>query len=120
MTLVNETFSTQSVFYHNLKTDKYFLKKAKIRVKGYPHDSNGWEKVLGELEIDISQYVGAENIVKQFPIVSKTAGGQITIQISIIRDQTDNSKAVDSNSDEEEKKLTKKAVVIPKVTQKQA
>jgi hypothetical protein len=54
LALVNETFSKSSVFYLSSKTGKYFKKIANIRVKGYSSTSGSKEKILGDLELDIS------------------------------------------------------------------
>ena len=58
LALVNETFSKLSVFYRNSKSNKYFKKIANIRVKGYTASSGFKEKTIGELDLDISLFVG--------------------------------------------------------------
>lgn len=58
LAFVNETFSKSSVFYLNSKTGKYFKKMAVIRVKGYMESYGNKEKIMGELELDISHFVG--------------------------------------------------------------
>lgn len=92
-TQINETFSKSSVFYYAPKSQSYFKKLAQIRVKGFIF---GKEKHLGEVELDISQFVGAQNQVRTLQLTKtppKTARANITIQLSIVRDQTDQSKA---------------------------
>ena len=58
--LINETFSKSSIFYYAPKAQTYFKKLTQIRVKGYAA-VGGKEKSLGVVEIDISQFVGAQN-----------------------------------------------------------
>lgn len=64
LALVNEAFSKLSIFYHSTKTGKYQKKIANIRVKGYTAASALKEKILGELDLDISMFVGVQNEVK--------------------------------------------------------
>lgn len=61
---VNETFSKNSVFYKSTKTDKYFKKLAQIRVKGYSASSGYKEKIMGELELDISLFMNSAGDTK--------------------------------------------------------
>jgi hypothetical protein len=75
-----------------------------IRVKGF--NSKGKECSLGEVEIDISQFVGAQNTVKAVQLLKtpgKTSRAFITLQISILKDSnTDPSAAVSSGEDEDQ------------------
>ena len=64
LAFVNETFSKSSVFYLNNKTGKYFKKLAVIRVKGYMESSGNKERIIGELELDISNFVGVAGDTK--------------------------------------------------------
>ena len=64
LAFVNETFSKSSVFYLNNKTGKYFKKLAVIRVKGYMESSENKERIIGELELDISNFVGVAGDTK--------------------------------------------------------
>lgn len=83
LALVNETFSKSSVFYLSSKTGKYFKKIANIRVKGYSASSNVKEKVIGELELDISQFVGVQNEMKTLWLTKAPHNSVINMQISI-------------------------------------
>lgn len=75
-----------------------------IRVKGF--NSKGKECSLGEVEIDISQFVGAQNTVKAVQLLKtpgKTSRAFITLQISILKDSNaDPSAAVSSGEDEDQ------------------
>jgi hypothetical protein len=55
-TLINETFSKSSQFYFAPKTQTFYKKLTTIKIKG--NNAKGKECVLGECEIDISQFVG--------------------------------------------------------------
>ena len=61
---VNETFSKASIFYKSTKTEKYFKKLANIRVKGYTASGGNKEKILGELEVDISLFMNSAGDTK--------------------------------------------------------
>lgn len=61
---VNETFSKASIFYKSTKTEKYFKKLANIRVKGYTTSGGNKEKILGELELDISLFMNSAGDTK--------------------------------------------------------
>jgi hypothetical protein len=61
---VNESFTKLSIFYLSTKTGKYQKKIANIRVKGIIASSASREKILGELDLDISLFVGTQNEVK--------------------------------------------------------
>jgi len=64
MAVINETFSKSSVFYKSTKNDKYFKKLAHIRVKGYAASNGNKEKILGELELDISLFMNSAGDTK--------------------------------------------------------
>lgn len=52
------------MFYKSTKTEKYYKKLVQIRVKGYC-ESNGYkEKILGELELDISLFMNSAGDTK--------------------------------------------------------
>jgi hypothetical protein len=64
MAVINETFSKSSVFYKSTKTEKYFKKLAYIRVKGYAASTGNKEKLMGELELDISLFMNSAGDTK--------------------------------------------------------
>lgn len=61
---INETFSKVSIFYKSTKTEKYFKKLAHFRVKGYTASGGNKEKILGELELDISLFMNSAGDTK--------------------------------------------------------
>ena len=83
LAFVNETFSKSSVFYLNSKTGKYFKKMAVIRVKGYMESFGNKEKVIGELELDISNFVGVAGETKTLQLNKAFPNSTLTISISI-------------------------------------
>src|SRR5687768_10110215 len=54
-----ETFTKHSLFYKDNKTGKYHKKMALLKVKG--NNAGGKEKLLGEIDLDIAEYVGKMN-----------------------------------------------------------
>lgn len=79
LAFVNETFSKASVFYMNSKTGKYFKKLAIIRVKGYTQSSGNKEKVMGELELDISNFVGIAGETKVLQLSKALPNSSLTL-----------------------------------------
>jgi hypothetical protein len=83
---VNETFSKVSVFYRSTKTEKYFKKLALIKVKGYTKSSGGKEKILGELELDISMFMNSAGDTKTLLLNKALPNSKIEMQISVQKD----------------------------------
>jgi hypothetical protein len=50
--IFDETFTKHSVFYKDQKNNIFFRKLANFRVKGV--NENGKEKIIGEIDLDIS------------------------------------------------------------------
>lgn len=55
-----ESFTKHSLFYKDNKTLKYHKKVALMKVRG-TKKIGGKEKLLGEIELDIAEYVGKMN-----------------------------------------------------------
>eukprot|EP00347_Sterkiella_histriomuscorum_P015977 403354973 len=83
---VNETFSKASIFYKSTKTEKYFKKLAHIRVKGYTASGGSKEKILGELELDISLFMNSAGDTKILQLNKALPNSKIELQISIQKD----------------------------------
>ena len=96
LAFVNETFSKSSVFYLNNKTGKYFKKLAVIRVKGYTESGGNKEKIMGEIELDISNFVGIAGETKTLFLNKALPNSTLTLQISIQQD-LGNAKAQQLN-----------------------
>jgi len=81
------------VFYYSPKQQTYHKKLAQIRVKGFVGTK---ERTLGETELDISAFVGSQNIVKTLQLTKtpvKAQKGYISIQISIQKEGGDAATA---------------------------
>ncbi len=80
---INETFTKQSKFYKNTKTGTYFKKLALFRVKGHPTSMGGKEKILGELELDISLFMNSAGESKTLQLRKAPPNSHIDLEISI-------------------------------------
>ena len=81
---VNEVFSKESMFYRLPKTGKYQQKQALIRVKGFTTtEGQPKEKIFGELEMDISAYVGAQNEIKSLLLNKALPNSVINLQLTV-------------------------------------
>lgn len=84
---INQTFSKLSVFYYYPKKSTYHKKIATLKVTGFT-ESLGFKKesLIGQLDLDISHFVGSVNELKQFNLNKAPANSMISLQISIIKD----------------------------------
>jgi len=90
-------------------------------VKGFA--SGGKERCLGEIEIDISQFVGAQNQVKTYQLsktLPKTSTANLTLQISILKEEGKPGErgADHSSSSEDEDPLVSGAAKMRSATTK--
>lgn len=76
-----ETFTKHSVFYKSVKTGKYHKKLAIFKVKGY--NKNKKQKVLGELQIDLANFVGYEQKELELGLTKSVPNAKMTMEISI-------------------------------------
>ena len=113
---VNETFSKASVFYRSTKTDKYFKKLVHIRARGFTQSGGAKEKILGELELDLSLFVNSAGDTKTLLLSKALPNSRIQLQISVQRDDgaaalvgRAGSNYIDSSSDEEQQRETASA-----------
>eukprot|EP00347_Sterkiella_histriomuscorum_P005643 403355813 len=112
---LDEIFTKESVFYLHQKTNKYDKKDCWIRVKGHTETTGYKPTYLGQIKLELSNYIGMSDVQERMQLEKSFPDSFIEFEISITLDYKDtlvklkeeskekaNTNLIEDSSDDDE------------------